>query len=115
MCMQTLKERIEDIQKDVLQREHDQRRAQLLLGNMIAIHSETLNELEKVHEDLQIAMSSSTSRDGESCSLLPPPKVHTINNLAPHSLIEKSSENLQQKVKYEEKNMATSHGEVASY
>jgi len=32
----------------MLQREHEQRRAQLLLGNKIAIHSEALNELEKI-------------------------------------------------------------------
>jgi hypothetical protein len=32
----------------MLQREHEQMRAQLLLGDMIAIHSEALNELEKV-------------------------------------------------------------------
>jgi hypothetical protein len=50
--MQAVKERIEETQKDVLQREHEQKRAQLLLGNMIAIHNEALNELEKIHEDL---------------------------------------------------------------
>ncbi len=59
------------------------------------IHNETLNELGKVQEDLQIAMSSSTSKDGESCSLLPPPKVHTIDGLAPHSPMEHKLEKLQ--------------------
>jgi hypothetical protein len=49
------------------------------------IHSETLNELEKVQEDLQIVMSSSMSVDGESCSLLPPLEVQTSDNLALHS------------------------------
>jgi hypothetical protein len=59
-------------------------------------------------------MSSSTSRDGESCSLLPPLELHTINNLAPHSLTEKRLEKLQHEVKYEEKNMVASQGEIAS-
>jgi hypothetical protein len=49
------------------------------------IHSETLNELEKVQEDLQIVMSSSMSVDGESCSLLPPLEVQTSDSLALHS------------------------------
>lgn len=73
----------------MLQREHEQRTVQLLLGDRIAIHSETSNQLEKVQEDLQIAMSSSTFVDGESCSLLPPHEVQTNDNLAPHSLIER--------------------------
>jgi hypothetical protein len=79
----------------MLQREHEQRRAQLFLGDMIAIHSEALNELEKVYKDLQIAMSFSTSVDGESCSLLPPPEVQTNDNLAPHSLTEEGLSNIE--------------------
>jgi hypothetical protein len=57
-------------------------------------------------------MSFSTFVDGESCSLLPPPKVQTNNNLAPHSLTEKRLEELQQNVKYEEKTWQQAKGKL---
>jgi hypothetical protein len=54
----SLKGHIEDIQKEKVKKELEQKRVQMVVDNKLAIHTDAILELEKMKVELKILLSS---------------------------------------------------------
>jgi hypothetical protein len=57
-CIQVLKGHIEEIQKEKVKKELEQKRVQMMVDNKLAIHTNARLELEKMKVEFKILLSS---------------------------------------------------------